>query len=268
MHTSRRWKVKQPCPWLTRRTIWRCHISDSLCTKGCTSICLSNGRKKLWLGSSPTDPQTPKHSKTRRSDSKVTFGVPVKVTQKLLRSDKNGRKVTFESLLSHFWVGTPKITFESLFRVFECFGVWGSVGLLPGHKEKAISQSLWHNAAHKGRSGTPFIDLLVLLSDSVKRHLSVLNSKFDFISDGGCTREEQIALSLKRHLFPHGGREPKASWICFSRVHPPSEIKSNFKFKTHSNSVLTKWGFLWDCLSSNFWVYLSSRFRFREKIGA
>ena len=73
------------------------------------------------------------------------------------------------------------------------------------------------------------------MSDSVKRHLrgrhlSALNLKFDFISDGGCTREEQIALSLKRHLFPHGGREPKAFWICFSRVHPPSEIKSNFKF--------------------------------------
>ena len=36
-----------------------------------------------------------------------------------------------------------------------------------------------------------------LLSDSVKRHLrgrhlSVLNLKFDFISDGGCTREEQL----------------------------------------------------------------------------
>ena len=74
------------------------------------------------------------------------------------------------------------------------------------------------------------------ISDSVKRHLrgrhlSVLNLKFDFISDGGRTREKQIALSLKRHLFPHGGRESKAFWICFSRVHPPSEIKSNFKFK-------------------------------------
>ena len=80
-------------------------------------------------------------------------------------------------------------------------------------------------------------------SDSVKRHLrgrhlSVLNLKFDFISDGGCTREEQIALSLKRHLFPHGGREPKAFWICFSRVHPPSEIKSNFKFKTLKRHLL------------------------------
>ena len=83
------------------------------------------------------------------------------------------------------------------------------------------------------------------LSDSVKRqlrgrHLSVLNLKFDFISDGGCTREEQIALSLKRHLFLHGGREPKAFWICFSRVHPPSEIKSNFKFKTLKRHLLKR----------------------------
>ena len=81
--------------------------------------------------------------------------------------------------------------------------------------------------------------------DSVKRHLrgrhlSVLNLKFDFISDGGCTREEQIALSLKRHLFLHGGREPKAFWICFSRVHPPSEIKSNFKFKTLKRHLLKR----------------------------
>ena len=86
---------------------------------------------------------------------------------------------------------------------------------------------------------------LELYSDSVKRHLrgchlSVLNLKFDFISDGGCTREEQIALSLKRHLFLHGGREPKAFWICFSRVHPPSEIKSNFKFKTLKRHLLKR----------------------------
>ena len=72
-----------------------------------------------------------------------------------------------------------------------------------------------------------------IISDSVKRHLrgrhlSVLNLKFDFISDGGCTCEEQSALSLKRHLFPHGGREPKAFWTCSSRVRPPSEIKSNY----------------------------------------
>ena len=72
------------------------------------------------------------------------------------------------------------------------------------------------------------------------RHLSALNLKFDFISDGRCTREEQIALSLKRHLFPHGGREPKAFWICFSRVHPPSEMKSNFKFKTLRRHLLKR----------------------------
>ena len=64
----------------------------------------------------------------------------MKVTQKLLKSDskvtKTVEKVTFESLLSNFRVtftGTPKVTFESLFRVFEFFGLWGSVGLLPGH---------------------------------------------------------------------------------------------------------------------------------------
>ena len=92
-------------------------------------------------------------------------------------------------------------------------------------------------------------------SDSVKRHLrgrhlSVLNLKFDFISDGGCIREEQIALSLKRHLFPHGGREPKAFWICFSRVHPPSEIKSNFKFKTLKRHLLKRHLTLSETLSS------------------
>ena len=71
------------------------------------------------------------------------------------------------------------------------------------------------------------------LSDSVKRHLrgrhlSVLDLKFDFISDGGCTREEQIALSLKRRLFPHGGREPKVFWICFSTLPPIFNVFSNF----------------------------------------
>ena len=95
-----------------------------------------------------------------------------------------------------------------------------------------------------------------LFSDSVKRHLrgrhlSVLNLKFDFISDGGRTREEQIALSLKRHLFPHGGREPKAFWICFSRVHPPSEIKSNFKFKTLKRHLLKRHLTLSDFLLPN-----------------
>ena len=96
--------------------------------------------------------------------------------------------------------------------------------------------ALIFSSAHNPSASTRQKRAFCQRSDSVKRHLrgrhlSVLNLKFDFISDGGRTREEQIALSLKRHLFPHGGREPKAFWICFSRVHPPSEVKSNFKFK-------------------------------------
>ena len=55
---------------------------------------------------SPTDPQTPENSKTQKSYSKVTFGLPAKVTQKLLKSDskvtKTVQKATFESLLSNF----------------------------------------------------------------------------------------------------------------------------------------------------------------------
>ena len=56
---------------------------------------------------------------------------------------------------------------------------------------------------------------------------SVLNLMFDFIFEGGCTREEQIALSLKRHLFPHAGRKPKAFWIYFSTLPPILNIFSN-----------------------------------------
>ena len=93
-----------------------------------------------------------------------------------------------------------------------------------------------HMANLDGTPSDPGWDLDVLRG----RHLSVLNLKFDFISDGGRTREKQIALSLKRHLFPHGGRESKAFWICFSRVHPPSEIKSNFKFKTLKRHLLKR----------------------------
>ena len=69
-------------------------------------------------------------------------------------------------------------------------------------------------------------------SDSVerhlsRRHLSVLNLKFDFIFDGGRTREEKNSLSLKRHLFPHAGRKPKAFWIYFSTLPPILNIFSN-----------------------------------------
>ena len=65
-----------------------------------------------------------------------------------------------------------------------------------------------------------------------KCRFSVLNLKFDSISDGGCTREKQIQKALGS-LPPCGKRcRFSESAICSSRVHPPSEIKSNFKFKT------------------------------------
>ena len=65
-------------------------------------------------------PQTPENSKTQKSYSNVTFGLPAKVTQKLLKSDSKVtfwtvQKVNFESLLSSFWAtlaGSPKVTFE------------------------------------------------------------------------------------------------------------------------------------------------------------
>ena len=83
-------------------------------------------------------------------------------------------------------------------------------------------------------------------SDSAKRHLSrrhlsVLNFKFNFIFNGGCTREEQIALSLKRHLFPHGGRKRKASWICFSTLPPILNIFSNFSSSALKRHLLKRY---------------------------
>ena len=81
----------------------------------------------------------------------------------------------------------------------------------------------------------PYLDgrNCAIVFDSVKRHLSrrhlsVLNFNFDFIFDGGCTREEQIALSQKRHLFLQNGRKPKAFWIYFSTLPPSLNIISNF----------------------------------------
>ena len=55
-----------------------------------------------------------------------------KVTQKWR---KRSKKVTFGSLSP----GARQSHLESLFRVFEFFGVWGSVGLLPGHNTKPSS---------------------------------------------------------------------------------------------------------------------------------
>ena len=107
------------------------HRSSSIASD-LTSRALTS--QALWLAISPTDPQTPENSKTQKSGSKVSFGLPAKVTQKLLKSDSKVTfstvLVTFEPLSSHFWVtlaGSPKVTFEPLFHVFEFSGVWGSV---------------------------------------------------------------------------------------------------------------------------------------------
>ena len=59
---------------------------------------------QLWPGSAPTDPEAPKNSKTQKSDSKVTFGAPAKVIQKLLKSDSTVAKKANKSLFSYFWV--------------------------------------------------------------------------------------------------------------------------------------------------------------------
>ena len=54
---------------------------------------------------------------------------------------------------------------------------------------------------------------------SPDRHATLVLDFFIFIYNGGCTCKKKDALSLKRHLFPHGDRVkfwPWASWIYFS----------------------------------------------------
>ena len=59
-------------------------MSCRTCSK--TSICTSKFEiAALWPTISPTDPQTPENPKTEKSDSKVTFGLPAKVTQSYLK---------------------------------------------------------------------------------------------------------------------------------------------------------------------------------------
>ena len=127
---------------------------------------------------------------------------------------------------------------------------------------KVCSTTLLHCATFLW--GTPHLAALLgvdfsptcLFSESVKCRfskcrLSVLNLKFDFISDGGCTREKQIQKALGS-LPPCGNRcRFSESAICSSRVHPPSETKSNFKFKT------LRWRPLrWRLTLSDLWVAL------------
>ena len=75
-----------------------------------------------------------------------------------------------------------------------------------------------------------------------RRHLSVLNFNCNFIFNGGCTREEQIALSLKRHLFPHGGTKPKAFRIYSLDAAPHLEYFFRF-FELSTKAAFAKAAF-------------------------
>ena len=64
--------------------------------------------------------------------------------------------------------------------------------------------------------------------------------RYRFYFNGGCTRGKQIALSLKRHLFPHGGRKPKAFWIYISTLPPILNIFSNFSSSALKRHLLKR----------------------------
>ena len=120
------------------------------------------------------------------------------------------------------------------------------------HSSEGLASELGSTCAQEGGGFQAF-------SESVKCRFSkcrfsALNLKFDFISDGGCTREKQIQKALGS-LLPCGNRcRFSESAICSLRVRPPSEIKSNFRFKT------LRWRPLrWRLTLSDFChVYLSS----------
>ena len=95
----------------------------------------------------------------KKSYSKVTFGVPAKVTQKLLKSDR------FVSFVSLFWVpfgslwpGPRKSLLSHLLCVFEFFGVAGSVGVLPGSQRQPTTCSSCSYTI--GRSALPHLMLM------------------------------------------------------------------------------------------------------------
>ena len=72
----------------------------------------------------PRDPQTLKISKAPKRDSKVTFGLPVKVTYQT-KVTQMVEKVTFEPLSPGPRKSLFEATSEPLFHVLEFFGVWG-----------------------------------------------------------------------------------------------------------------------------------------------
>ena len=138
------------------------------------------------------------------------------------------------------------LAFGSLWVTFESLGAFGPSRITGRWKGGFVKGWFWRMYPRSG--GT------CERSDSVKRHLSrrhlsVLNLKFNFIFNGGCTREEQIALSLKRHLFQHGGRKPKAFWICFSTLPPISNFFQFLELSTKAASPKAAFDTL-QCLDS------------------
>ena len=116
--------------------------------------------------------------------------------------------------------------------------LWGRASLGNGvHRVPPTSRAFSIQSSSSSVSDKRGIPFNLLPSESVKCRFSkcrfsVLNLKFDFISDGGRTREKQIQKALGS-LPPCRNRcRFSESAICSSRVRPPSEIKSNFKFKT------------------------------------
>ena len=61
--------------------------------------------------------------------------------------------------------GAPKVTFESLFCVFEFFGLSGSVGAPPGHKYTSHIQE-WGIQGKEGECGGSMIDQLESLGSN------------------------------------------------------------------------------------------------------
>ena len=92
-------------------------------------------------------PEPPNHESDPKSDSKVTFGLPVKVTRKVTQNVTLSQgKVTFRVTFT----GRPKVTFESLLGSLSLFGGSG------GSKGHAGSQHYVFQGIASYSCCTPF----------------------------------------------------------------------------------------------------------------
>ena len=163
----------------------------------------------LWPAISPTDLQTPENSKTQKGDSKVTFGLPAKMTQELLKSDskvtKTVGKSNFWVTLSNFWVtlaGSPKVTFESLFCVFEFSGVWGSVGEMAGHKSREWMSNEEAEAAQLTNYEPEHLQILTACLPDTELDLDKDSFTRNSDPSGHFTQERAAAFSEKKFYPP------------------------------------------------------------------